>query len=103
MEAMFPVEKKADCRRKRKNRAGRMSERFRLRQIGSLFEEDGGETEEAGVSVGASIWVDKSPRAEARGMGVGVGDGGFGWWEVRKLWMWCSRRTQVSKVLQKTK
>lgn len=42
---MFPVEKKPDWRRKRKNRAGRMSERFRLRHnIGWLFEEDEGET-----------------------------------------------------------
>lgn len=101
---MFPVEKKADWRRKRKNRAGRMSERFRLRHIGWLFEEDEGETEETGVSVEASIWVDKSPWAGARGLGVGVGDGRSGWWgAVRKLWMWCSSWTQVSKVLQKTK
>lgn len=102
---MFPVEKKADCRRKRKNRAGRISERFRLRHIGWLFGEEEGETEEAGVIEEAGILVDNSPRAEARGLGVGVGvgDGGFGLWVVRKLWMWCSRRTQVSKVLQKTK
>lgn len=88
-----------------KNRAGRISERFSLRHIGWLFGEEEGETEEAGVSGEAGVLVDNSPRAEARGLcvGVGVGDGGFGWWVVRKLWMWCSRRTQVSKVLQKTK
>lgn len=82
-----------------------MSERFRLRHTGWLFEEDEGETEEAGVSVEASILVDKSSRAGARsGLGAGLGDGGYGWRVVvRKLWMWCSRRTQVSKVLQKTK
>lgn len=118
MEAMFPVEKKADWRRKRKNRAGRMSERFRLRHIGWLFEEeddedDEGEATEEAVVVSvnlASIWVVKSPRSGVRGwgcgLGVGVGDGGlFGLWKgvVRKLWMRCSSWTQVSKVLQKTK
>lgn len=100
---MFPVEKKADCRRKRKNRAGRMSRSFRVRYIGWLSEEDEGETEKADVSIEASIWVDMSPRAVARGLGVGVRDGRFGWWMVQKLCMWCSRRTQVSKVQQKTK
>lgn len=58
---MFPVEKKADWRRKRKNRAGRMSERFRLRHISWVFVEDEGETEEDAVSVKASILVVKSP------------------------------------------
>lgn len=78
MEAMFPVEKKADCRRKRKNRAGRMSDRFRVRYVvGWLFE---GETEEeTGVSVEATIWVDTSPRIVASGgLDVGVREGGFG-------------------------
>lgn len=111
MEAMFPVEKKADWRRKRKNRAGRMSERFRLRHIAWLFfeeEVDEGETRAgAVVSVNsATIWVVKSPWSGARGWGLGVGDGGgFGLWSgvARKLWMRCSSWTQVSKVLQKTK
>lgn len=87
MEAMFPVEKKADCRRKRKNRAGRMSDRFKVRYIGCLFEENEGETEEAGVSVESSIWVDTSLRVVARGLDVSVWDAGFGWWVVRKLWI----------------
>lgn len=81
MEAMFPVEKKADCRRKRKNRAGRMSDRFRVRYIVVwLFEENEGETEEeAGVSVEATIWVDTSPLVVASGgLDVGVREGGFG-------------------------
>lgn len=78
MEAMFPVEKKADCMRKRKNRAGRMSDRFRVRYVVDwLFE---GETEEeTGVSVEATIWVDTSPRIVASGgLDVGVREGGFG-------------------------
>lgn len=58
---MFPVEKKADWRRKRKNRAGRMSERFRLRHIDWVFLLDEGETDEDAVSVKASILVVKSP------------------------------------------
>lgn len=81
MEAMFPVEKKADCRRKRKNRAGRMSDRFRVRYIiGWLLEESEGETEEeAGVSAEATIWADTSPRVLASGgLDVGVREGGFG-------------------------
>lgn len=57
-----------------------MSERFRLRHIGWLFEEDEGETEETGVSVEASILVDQSSRAGARsGLGAGLGDGGYVW------------------------
>lgn len=87
MDAMFPVEKKADCRRKRKNRAGRMSDRFRARYPGWLFEENEGKTEEAGVSVEASNWVDTSPMLLARGLNIGVRNGGFAWWVVRKLWM----------------
>lgn len=87
MEAMLPVEKKADCRRKRKNRAGRMSDRFRARYFGWLFEENEGKPEEVGVSVEASNWVGTPPTVLARGLDVGAWNGEFAWWVVQKLWI----------------
>lgn len=56
MEAMLPVEKKADCRRTRKKRAVRMEESVRLRLLGGevVVEEVEVEVE---VGVPSCVWV----------------------------------------------
>ena len=60
---MFPVEKKADCRRKRKKSAIRPSEMVRARYLRS-------------PSVDDNSWDEIDGIAELIGFGDGIGEGG---------------------------
>jgi phage terminase Nu1 subunit (DNA packaging protein) len=90
---MLPVEKKADCRKKRKKRARRRSGRERVRKVwvGWWVVET-----EAEVEAGVVEVIVMPLGAEEAGFEV---EGG----RVSYVWMACSSRTQERRVAQKLK
>ena len=89
---MLPVEKKADCRRKRKNREMRRSASVRVRWVRTLLRSVFvGEVVVMTTPLGRCVsWLESGDLLEA----------------LVQLWCWwmaCSRRTHVRSVEQKVK